>query len=63
MISPNGEFDKTPKNSYIFSNLTPNFSSGSSKHLFRLKGVVYLFVLKKLEVWNGRDCVQVGEFL
>ena len=41
----------------------PNFSSCSLKYLFRLEEIVYLFVLKKLEVWNGRDRVQVGEFL
>ena len=70
--SPSGEFDWTLKNSYTAPTLilrpihfigAPNFSSCSLKYLFRLEEIVYLFVLKKLEVWNGRDRVQVSEFL
>lgn len=57
MISFNGEFDRIFKNSYIIFNFILNFLLGFLKYLFRLKGVVYFFVFKKFEVWNGRDCV------
>ena len=65
-------FDWTLKISYTAPKLIPrpihfigdpNFSSCSLKYLLRLEETVYLFVLKKLEVWNGRDPVQAGEFL